>query len=224
MAGVMVFLESDGPIALAGGGALSARALARVRARAGRIVAADGAADALGALGVVPDAVIGDLDSLDDPDAWRARGVTVHRLPEQDTTDFEKCLYATAAPLYLAVGFTGRRLDHTLAVLHSMLARPDKRVVLVGEDEVTMLAPAGWRLRFDLAPGAAFSAFPLLPVRCAPSTGLEWPLDGLVMAPGRMIGTSNRATGPVAVRFEDPGMVLLLPPEALDDAVAALSL
>lgn len=218
----MILFESEGPVVLAGGGALSAEALARARARAGPIVAADGAADRLLALDARPDAVIGDLDSLDDAGGWAARGVAVHRLDEQDTTDFEKCLYATRAPLYLAVGFTGRRLDHGLAVLNAMARRPDKRVILVGESEIVLAAPAGRRLDLALAPGATVSVFPMAEVACAPSRGLEWPLDELVLAPSGRIGTSNRATGPVSLAFEGPGAMLLLPPEALDEAIAAL--
>ena len=70
------------------------------------LIAADGGADALHEMRLTPEAVIGDMDSLSDMAAWRGRTRLVH-LAEQDSTDFEKCLYATQAPLYVAPGFTG---------------------------------------------------------------------------------------------------------------------
>jgi len=37
--------------------------------------------------------------------------------------------------------------------------------------------------------------WPLGPQRFTRSRGLHWPLDGLEMAPGQLVGTSNIATG-----------------------------
>ena len=66
---------------------------------------------------IIPDLIIGDLDSLLQRPVWESM-TNVVRLAEQDTTDFEKCLYSVSAPLFLAFGFTGNRLDHTLAAVH----------------------------------------------------------------------------------------------------------
>ena len=212
------------PVILAGGGRLDAAMLAEARRHASAIVAADSGADALHRLGERPDAIIGDMDSLAEPEAWAARGVPVHRIAEQDSTDFEKCLYATEAPLYIGVGFTGRRADHMLAVFHTLLARPEKRVVLIGEEEAIALAPPSRRLRLAVGHGARVSVFPLATVQASPSLGLEWPLDGLTLAPGVQGGTSNRATAPhVELGFEGPGALLLLERAALDTLVAAIA-
>ncbi|MEM6676413.1 MAG: thiamine pyrophosphokinase, partial [Pseudomonadota bacterium] len=144
-------------------------------------------------------------------------------LAEQDTTDFEKCLYSVTAPLYLAAGFTGRRTDHMLAVLHVLLVRRAQRVVLIGEEEVMALAPPERVLTMDLGAGARVSIYPLVPLRCAPSTGLVWPVDGLTLAPGRQVGTSNiAAEDRVSLRFEDPGALLMLERRALPALVSAL--
>ena len=97
------------------------------------LVAADGAADTLVTMGRCPAAVIGDMDSIASPSDWQTGTTRFLLLEEQDSTDFEKCLYASSAPFYVAAGFTGRRVDHMLAVFHAMLAHPEKRVVLLGE-------------------------------------------------------------------------------------------
>ena len=41
------------------------------------------------------------LDWLEKPDSWLGR-TKLMRIPEQDTTDFEKVLYSTAAPVTIA--------------------------------------------------------------------------------------------------------------------------
>ncbi len=216
-------MRFETPVLLVGGGPVDPAMLAAARARTGAIVAADQGADRLARLGAVPDAILGDLDSLADPAGWRARGVAVRRIAEQDTTDFEKCLYATEAPHYLALGFTGGRMDHTLAVFHAMLRRPEKPVVLIGEVEAMALLPPGRALRVAVGEGARVSIFPLAECRGIVSEGLAWPVAGLAMAPGRQIGTSNRATAPsIAVGFDRPGALLMLDRGAFPELLGAL--
>ena len=198
------------PITVVGGGALDQVMLSEACALAPRLIAADGAADRLATWGLMPEMVIGDMDSVTDLAHWQAVTQVVH-LPEQDTTDFEKCLYATDAPLYLGAGFTGRRVDHMLAVFHALLHYPDKRVVLLGEVEVMALIPAGVTLSLILEKGAVVSLYPLLPSAGITSDGLKWPIDGLAMAPGQAIGTSNEAvTDNISVQFSTAGVLIML--------------
>ncbi|MEM6622988.1 MAG: thiamine diphosphokinase [Pseudomonadota bacterium] len=211
---------ADG-LTLVGAGALESGAISRARTHAPGLVAADGAADALWAFGHQPDAIFGDMDSLSDVDLWRSRGVHIEAISEQETTDFEKCLYRTSAPFYVGVGFTGKRLDHTLAVLHAMLARPKKRVVLLGEAEVMAFAPAGQLFELDLAAGAIVSFFPLLPATGISSKGLKWSIDGLSMNPGQQIGTSNIATNArVRAGFDGPGVLVMVGHDHLETLLA----
>ena len=140
-------LRYETAVTLVGAGALDRAMVEAAHRLAPVLIAADGGADRLVEMRLHPRAVIGDMDSIADPERWRAGPATFVHLAEQDTTDFEKCLYATEAPLYLAVGFTGRRIDHTLAVFHTLLRYPQKRVVIVGEHEVSALAPSGATLR-----------------------------------------------------------------------------
>lgn len=213
-------------VTLVGGAPFSASDLARAEAHAPRLIAADGGADRLLELGRMPAMVVGDMDSLDNLEAWRRRGpgVEVLQLAEQDTTDFEKCLYATDAPQYVALGVTGGRLDHTLAALHTMLRRPDKRVVILGEADAMAFLPPGRKTVLELAPGARVSLFPFAETAGIHSEGLEWPVDGLVFAPGRQSGTSNRAvSGRVVLAVDRPGCLLMLEQEALAALIRAIS-
>ena len=212
-------LSSDLPVVLVGGGPVTAGDMAEARACAGAVVAADGGADRALALGVRPSAVIGDLDSLSAA-ARAALGCAVHGVAEQDSTDFEKCLVRIAAPLVIAVGFAGGRLDHALAVFNALARHPARRCVVLAEREVIVLAPP--RIALGLAAGTRVSLFPLAPVT-GRSAGLYWPIDGIGFAPGGIIGTSNRAEGPVDLAFDGPGMLLMLPRRCLGALMAGLA-
>lgn len=211
-------LSSGGPVVLVGGGPVTAADMAEARSHGGSVVAADGGADRALALGVRPDAVIGDLDSLS-AQARAVLGDAVHAVSEQDSTDFEKCLLRIAAPLVIAVGFAGARLDHALAVFNTLARHPARRCVVLAEREVIMLAPP--RIALDLPAGTRVSLFPLCGVT-GRGTGLHWPIDGIGFAPGGVIGTSNKAEGPVDLAFDAPGMLLMLPRRCTGALLAGL--
>ena len=69
------------------------------------LIAADGGASALLALGKVPAVVIGDMDSLVSRDALPSSVEVIH-LTGQDDTDFEKCLARIDAPLIIGLLLT----------------------------------------------------------------------------------------------------------------------
>lgn len=190
-------LEFDGPMVLVGGGTTDMDLLKSLAAR-GDIVAADGGADVCAEAGLVPAAVIGDMDSVVDPDRWR-REARFIMLDEQLTTDFEKCLYCTKAPVTVALGMTGRRFDHTLAALDSAgRYAEERRIVLVDETDIALVVSGSFS--FTVAPGGRVSIHPLARIAFERSEGLEYPLDGLTLAPGVRTGTSNTApTGAFSV-------------------------
>ena len=213
----------DAPVLLLGGGPAPSGLLEALLPRCGAVVAADGGANRLRADGPRPRAVIGDMDSIDDLSGWREEsGVDVLEVTEQDSTDLEKCLRLTRAPLYLGVGFLDGRLDHTLASLHALLAFADRRVVLLGEADAAFIAPRRWRA--ELEPGARVSIFPVAPCIGLASEGLAWPLAGLPLSAGETIGTSNRATqAAVGAEFDRAGAAILLERRFLDAAIASLA-
>lgn len=212
--------HSDLPVTLLGAGQSTIDCLKEALTHAPFLVAADGGANMAIAAGRVPEAVIGDFDSI--TDAVRA-AIPPERLihvAEQDTTDFEKCLSRIAAPLILGVGFAGGRLDHVMAVWTVLARYPAQRCVILGQDDVVFLSPR--RLRLGLAEGTRVSLFPIGAV-AGRSEGLHWPIDGIGFAPDGRIGTSNRATGPVTLEFDAEKMLVLLPRDCLPAVIAALA-
>ncbi|MGQ3487729.1 thiamine diphosphokinase [Roseovarius pacificus] len=214
----MIVHENE-PITLIGGAEITTQTLNRARALAPNVVAADGGADAALVNDLIPKAVIGDFDSLSD---W-ARGQlpedTLHPIPEQDSTDFDKCLRNIAAPLVIGIGFSGARLDHQLAAYNSLVRHPHRRCILLGREELVFLAPP--ELRLDLPEGCEMSLFPMGAVEGL-SDGLKYPISGLNFAPDGRVGTSNHVTGPVSLSMTAPKMLVILPEAALEVAAAAL--
>ena len=214
-----VIVQSTAGVTLAGGGGFSLKLLDIARAVAPTVVAADGGADRLLRLGCVPQAVIGDLDSISAPARLRLKD-RLFPILEQTTTDFDKALRSIAAPFVLGVGFSGARLDHGLAVLNGLARHPDKRCLLLGPRDLTFLAPRDLTLRLPV--GSRLSLFPMGPVQ-GTSQGLRWPLQGLRFAPAGLIGTSNEVCEPVVrLRFDADLMLVILPRPSLAAALDGL--
>jgi thiamine pyrophosphokinase len=213
-----ILYRAAGPVTLVGGGPVAPAGLEAALAIAPEAVAADGGGNLRLPGGRRFGAVIGDLDSLADPEAMRRAGIPVHHLAEQETTDFEKCLYSVEAPLYLGIGFVGGRIDHDLAAMNALVRYRDKRVILIGPEDICFHCPE--ILDLDLARGTRISLFPMARARGVVSEGLRWPVDALDLEPDGRIGTSNEALGGrVRIGFDAPGILVILP-RALLPAIA----
>ena len=213
------FVYSSGGVTLLGGGAVAAQDLQSALTIAPKLIAADGGGDRALELGAMPEAVIGDMDSLSAAGRARLAG-RIHEIAEQDSTDFGKCLAHVRADFYLALGFTGLRLDHTLATLNEVAQRAGQRILLIGEEDVIFRAPDA--LALDLPLGARFSIFPFGRV-VGRSEGLRWPVDGLTLTPDGRVGTSNEVVGAVRLWLSGPALILLPKPH-LPAALSALAL
>ncbi|MDC0658319.1 thiamine diphosphokinase [Leisingera sp. SS27] len=209
------------PITLVGGGELAPGALAEALMLAPVLAAADGGAAAALAAGHVPRAVIGDFDSLSEEVRAQLPPDVLHPVAEQDSTDFDKALRMIAAPAVLAVGFLGARVDHQLAAFSTLVQGHDTPCVLVGETEVIFHLTRAVELPAQA--GEVISLFPMQAVT-GRSEGLEWPIDGLRMSPMGRIGTSNRATGPVRLEAEGPGLLAIVPRRLLADVLSEVRL
>ena len=210
-------LSSSSPVVFLGGGHASAVDFADALTICGKLVAVDGGLVAAQTAGRMPDAVIGDMDSAPPEALAHVPIARQHRVSEQQSTDFDKALRNVDAPVVVGVGFCGGRVDHQLAAFHTLLVHADRPCILVGADEVTVLAPP--QVTLDMVAGEVVSLFPMLPVQ-GRSTGLEWAIDGLAFEPASFVGTSNRALGEVKLMMDAPGMLLILPKVYLRPLVA----
>ncbi|HOZ37821.1 MAG TPA: thiamine diphosphokinase [Anaerolineaceae bacterium] len=164
------------------------------------LVAVDGGLRHLKRLGLKPDFLIGDLDSIDASEVAEIleAGIEVHRFPPaKDQTDLELALeYALSlgyAQIVIAYPF-GDRVDHTLGNL-SLLARPDlagRRLSLDdGQVEARLLDE---KASLPTQPGDLVSLIPWgEPVEGITTKGLEYPLNNETLVPWQSRGISNVA-------------------------------
>ncbi|NVO54820.1 thiamine diphosphokinase [Rhodobacteraceae bacterium B1Z28] len=214
----MPIVRSDGPIGLFGGGHIGPGDLNLVLNRVTSVVAADGGAADLVESGRIPDAVIGDFDSLESRIREKIPTDRLFPIQEQNSTDFDKALRSVQAPMVVGAGFLGGRLDHQLAVLNALVKHQDRPCILLGEHEVVFHAPP--KIALTVTPGDVVSLFPLARVT-GRSWGLEWPIDNLVLEPHGQVGTSNRALSEVKLHLNDPGLLVMVPRVALDQVMQA---
>ena len=200
-------------------GAMAARD-ARWLDAADQVIAADGGAVSLEALGRRPDRLIGDLDSTDAELVARleARGVPIARHPaDKEATDTELALAAAvdagASEVVILGAIGGERLDHELANL-LLLADPrldgvDARIVR-GPTTARLLRGGG-STRLAGAPGDVVSLLPIGGDASGVTTeGLRWPLAGATLRLGASRGISNEiSTRPASVSLER-GLLLVL--------------
>ena len=189
-------------LVIVGGGSVDADLLRELYASGARIVGADGGADQIVSAGLKPEIIIGDFDSLRDPLSWLGK-TRLMQLSEQETTDFEKALYSTRAPVTVALGVTGRRFDHTLAALDAVTRfAPKRKIILVDEHDIAVALTEAFS--FKVAFGERVSIHPLAPITFWRSEGLKYPLDAVTLAPGVRTGTSNEALeGPFRIVPEE---------------------
>jgi len=201
-------VSSSYPVTLVGGGDVSPADIDMALKLAPKLVAADGGAEAALATGTIPEAVIGDFDSLSVGAREQFPADRLHHIAEQNSTDFDKALRNIDAPLVIGVGFLGARIDHQLAAMTTLAAHPDRICLLIGTREIVVHLPP--HLSCPMTNGDTVSIYPLVPVS-GRSTGLAWPIDGLTLKPRGRIGTSNMATGPVAIEMAAPGALGIFP-------------
>ena len=217
---IMVIVHSQDPIILVGGAPIEKEILFQAFAMGDRIVAADSGAVTVLNAGRMPDAVIGDFDSL--PETHRAQipSDRLHHVPDQDSTDFEKCLTRIQTPLVIAVGFSGARLDHELAVFNTLLRIDTPPCLMLRGSELAFIAPP--TLVLDLPLGSDISFFPLAPVKVTTS-GVQWPLHNALMQPGGLTSTSNIVTGQVSLEGQTRGVLVTLPVASVAEVIASLA-
>ncbi len=215
-----MIVQSQDAVTVVGGGPVTRRDLSLCMARAPVIVAADGGADRVLAAGLMPSAVIGDFDSISDAALAVIAPGRLFRIAEQDSTDFAKVLRSVDAPFVLALGVTGARVDHGLAVLNALVRHRGCPCLVISGMDVIFHVPHEVTLKLRV--GDRFSLFPMGPVS-GKSQGLHWPIDEVALAPDGKTGTSNRVSQPVVqVQFDRPGMLVIVPRARLDAAISGL--
>ena len=193
-------------LVLANGAPPSAALFAELRAGADLLVAADGGARAAIALGAVPDAVVGDLDSL----GGARDAIPAERLrpdADPDATDLEKavawCLDAGCDAIDVA-GAGGGRADHAFAN-PGVLTRFGRRARVRLVDERFAVELVDGEALVEGPPGTVVSLVAAGRCEGVSTDGLRWELRDAALAFGAR-GVHNevaRSPARVSVRSGD---------------------
>jgi thiamine pyrophosphokinase len=180
------------------------------------VVAADSGLDEAYRLGISPNLVVGDMDSVS-PDALaRAQGdeVTIERHPvDKDATDLELAIDAAAQAGYVRatiIGGTGGRIAHTFA--NAMLLLKERTIALDWKTSRATIAAlrTGDTRAFASADGPLVSVLAIGGTASCESTGLRWPLDDIDLDAGSTRGISNEIAGTTATVSVTRGQVLTI--------------
>ncbi|MDR1004027.1 MAG: thiamine diphosphokinase [Prevotellaceae bacterium] len=157
------------------------------------VVCCDGGADGYIARGGVPDAIVGDGDSLSGENR-RKYARLIHCVPDQETNDQTKAvryLLDNGRHLITIVGATGKREDHTIGNVSLLIEymRMGAQVRMITDYGIFL--PCRDTCTFDCRQGQQFSIFNFT-ARGLRADGLVYPLSDFT---GWWQGTLNECTG-----------------------------
>lgn len=188
------------------------KALARrAKRQADLIVCADGGANHAHRLGLRPDAIVGDLDSIRASARKRFAKVPTVRLRSQYSTDLEKairyCLRRGARSVTV-LGATGGRIDHAAGNL-GCFKKFGRRCGLSFVDDDGELLMVGRQITLASRTGDLVSLMPLGRCTGVTTRHLLYRLTNGALELGVREGTSNRATGATVTVSVRSGTLLL---------------
>jgi thiamine pyrophosphokinase len=183
------------------------------------IIAADGGASHCLALGIRPDIIIGDFDSLDDStlDSLKSTGSTVIQHPaEKNFTDLELAVFQAQSMginRVIILAALGARWDQTLANLLLPAATHFQEIdfrLVDGQQQVTLIRPHE-TIDIQGKPGDIVSLIPIGgDANGVTTSGLQYPLKVETLFFGTTRGISNLLSEETAsVRFEN-GLMLCM--------------
>lgn len=183
-------------IILAGGSCPQKRVFQYFHERLGYnlIVCADGGLRHTDKMQVIPDFIVGDLDSAPPELLKKFRNKSeIVRIKRQTDTDAEKaikfCLSKKITHIVL-LGADGERLDHELGNI-SCLLKFKKRVSMAMVGRKSIIHPVDEELHFEATPGEIVSLFSFSPEALITTTGLKYPLQSESMPFGVWESVSN---------------------------------
>ena len=174
-------------------GAAIARRLSRT---ASLIVCADGGANHARKLGITPDIILGDLDSIASATRKAFRTVPTMFINDQERTDLQKAIRFCIAGRITSVdviGGTGDRIDHSTGAL-GCFKEFGREIDIRFVDGMGTLFRIDGRVRLKIKRKALLSLIPLDRCTGVTTTGLKHSLKNSVLELGVREGTSNVAT------------------------------
>ena len=190
------------------------------RAKEDLVIAVDGGLEYCGLLGLEPDLILGDFDSVGEQAAEaverleRQTPERIIRLPrEKDETDTLAALkegLARGCDEFYIYGGTGGRLEHTLANIQCLLylkKRGASGYLMDGNGMIFVIVNEA--VHFQKEPEGYLSLFALSEQsKGVTEEGMKYPLHGAVLTNDFPLGVSNEFTGQEAVVSVEEGQLV----------------
>lgn len=175
------------------------------------ILAADGGYAHIQSLGLTPDGVLGDFDSL----GYVPEQAKIFPVEKDDTDAMLAVRHGLSLGYrrFLLYGsLEGPRLDHTVANFQTLQFLADRGAegFLIGKEQVVTVLKNG-TLRFPAEAEGILSVFCMgEDARGVTLTGLQYPLENGTLTPAFPLGVSNHFTGRPATVTVSKGSLLLI--------------
>lgn len=177
--------------------------------KASVIVCCDGSAGNSVNAGFIPDAIVGDMDSLS-TDLAKRFSDRIYADHNQETNDLTKAVLWCSQSGYsdiVIVGATGKREDHTVGNI-SLLAEYSRYVNVRMVTDTGIFFPFNKSCKIDTFPGQQVSVFSINPETEITSAGLRYPLIRKKLK-NWWEATLNEATGNVVELEFEGGLVIV---------------
>lgn len=162
------------------------------------LICADGGANTAFKCDLIPDYIIGDLDSIK-PEIYDYfyDKCEIIQIAQQNDTDVEKCLKFAVKKKFndvILLGATGDRLDHSFCNLGIVLKYFDKLQIRIIHQRSLLCAYKG-SVTLQTVPGETISLYGFDAKTKFISAGLQYPLKNFSLQFGIKESTSNIALG-----------------------------
>ncbi|HSP87552.1 MAG TPA: thiamine diphosphokinase [Ignavibacteriaceae bacterium] len=177
------------------------------------LICADGGANKALNLNLIPDFIIGDLDSIEDSTLKYYQDKSeIIKLKRQNDTDVEKCLKFAIQKKYdevILLGVTGNRLDHTFCNL-GIVIKFFKKIKLKIIAEESLLIPYSGKVELKTSPGEIISIYGFDKKTKITSTGLKYPLKNSILPFGEKESTSNVSISEKVILHINGGIIFIV--------------
>ena len=175
------------------------------------VIAADGGLRHTEALGITPDVILGDFDSL----GYAPEGANVFPVEKDDTDAMlaaRKGLQLGFREFYFYGSLDGPRLDHTVANFQTLQFLADRGATgyLVGNDHIVTVVKNG-KIRFSPEWEGIVSVFCMgSDAEGVTVRGLQYELENGTLTAGFPLGVSNHFVGKEAAVSVEKGSLLIM--------------
>lgn len=186
----------------------------------GIIIAVDKGLDTLNKLNILPNHIVGDLDSVNQSLIESNKNnpkINIHQYqPEKDYTDTDialKLAISLHSSHIAIIGALGKRMDHALANIHILTLALDANIPceILDANNLIYLVNNAHTIEKSTTNGKYISLIPLTSkVEGLTLTGFKYPLNNYSLSIGKSLGISNEIIDDTATIFLKKGILIVI--------------